>query len=208
MSSPARPLDDPRIKTAGAASVTVPGIPPGFHLSYLSGHLTELSGPSSLSLAIGLVHHAQQRMEPVAWVSSSRSLFFPPDAVECGVQLESLPIIQLTSVADAARAADHLLRSGAFGLVVLDLGKSPRIPPALSTRLQGLARRHDAAVLFLTRKSFSADSLSPLVTIRARAWRRALGENRFACGLEIQKDKRHGGGWVHEERRRGQTGVC
>lgn len=178
-----------------------PDTPPGFTLAYLAGRLTELSGPATLSLAIGLVRHAQQRMEPAAWVTSTGSIFFPPDAAACGVDLGALPIVRLAEAADAARAADHLLRSGAFGLVVLDVGDAARLPPALLTRLQGLALHHDAAVVFLTDKPPTAASISSLVAVRARAWRRSLAADRFAIGLEVLKDKRHGASWSHEERR-------
>ncbi len=47
----------------------------------------------------------------------------------------------------ARRAADHLVRSGGFGLVVLDLAGDDaarlRVPVPLLTRLLGLARTHD-----------------------------------------------------------------
>src|SRR5206468_10846817 len=53
-------------------------------------------------------------------------------------------------VIELARAAERLLRSGAFGLVVLDLAGAD-LNMAIQGRLVTLAQSHDAAVVCLTR---------------------------------------------------------
>jgi recombination protein RecA len=177
--------------------------------SELAGRLVELSswgGGALLTLAFELVLQAQQEAEPVAWITGS-STFFPPDAARCGIDLDALPVIRVPDAACAARAADKLLRSGAFGLIVLDLGTQPFIPPPLQTRLLGLASKHDAAVLFLTEKPGDAPSLGSLVSLRAQAVRSRTGEDKFSCEARVLKDKRRGPGWSHRELRHGPAGL-
>lgn len=170
-------------------------------LEALCGRLTELSGARGtavLSAAFGLVLEAQRRDEPVAWVALRRGTFFPPDAARGGVDLESLVVVRVEQPAQAARAADQLVRSGGFGLVVLDLAGQPadaRLPAPLQSRLAGLAQKHDTAVLVLTDKPAEAPSLGALVGLRAEARR----ETGFACVVRALKDKRRGPGHSHVE---------
>jgi len=188
----------------------------------LCGRLTELSawGPSaSLTLAIDLVLEAQQQGEPVAWISTRESSFFPPDAAANGVDLGALPVVHANSGRTAGRAADRLLRSGAFALIIIDLGRTERgrterdrgagagLPLPLQSRLLQLALKHDAAVLFLTEKPSTAPSLGSLVSLRAQARRRKTGPGRYTCELLVLKDKRHGPGWQHDTFRNGPPGL-
>ena len=62
-----------------------------------------------------------------AWIATTRSLFFPPDAVESGIALELLVLLRLETPAAQIRAATRIVHSGAFGLVVVDLADS--LPP-------------------------------------------------------------------------------
>lgn len=106
-----------------------------------------------------------------------------------------------------ARAGDKLLRSGAFGLVVIDFGRDASISQALQSRLVGLAQKHESAVVMLTEKSQQSASVGSLVSLRAQTKRVRLGAGRFACELEIIKDKRRGPGWTHRELCRGPMGL-
>ena len=161
----------------------------------LAGRLVELSAPegcgAQMTVATGLVLDAQRRGEPVAWVSHDRSSPYPPDLAAAGIDLEALAVVRLPvhpfDVATPLRVGSTLLRSGAFGLVTIDLvrpsctppvrgrgGAAPprRPPPALVSRLAGLARTHDAVALVLTTKTRNASSLGPLVSLRAETVRR------------------------------------
>ena len=92
------------------------------------GRLVELSGGSAaplLSMAFALVADAQRAGEPTAWIQGADSTFFPPDAARNGVDLNALVVVRLQDPAARARAAVRLLRSGAFGLVAMDLGTAP-----------------------------------------------------------------------------------
>jgi recombination protein RecA len=151
-----------------------------------------------LSAAFGLVLEAQQRGELAAWVALRYGTFFPPDAARAGVVLETLAVVRVAQPAQAARAADQLVRSGGFGLVVIDLAGQVAdafLPAPLQSRLSALAQKHDTAVLVLTDKPAEAPSLGPLVTLRAEA-RREAG---FACVVRVLKDKRRGPGHAQVE---------
>src|SRR5436189_3529525 len=106
-------------------------------LADLAGRFTELSGArasASLTLAFDLVRQAQLQQEPVGWVTSVESTFYPPDVAESGADLASLAVVRLTSSQSIPRAGEKLLRSGGFGLIVLDLGRTD-IPMPLQSRL-------------------------------------------------------------------------
>jgi recombination protein RecA len=190
-----------------------------FCLEELAGRLVELSGEGAsavLTLAVGLVLDAQAAREPVAWVSSDESSFYPPDLAESGVDLAALVVVRLP-LANHARssarssplavAAERLLRSGAFGLCVLDLGKRAELSQPLQSRLLGLAQRHHAALLCLTEKAEETPSLGSLVSLRAQAVRTWLARDRFACELRVRKDKRRGPVWSEREVYRGPLGL-
>jgi recombination protein RecA len=123
------------------------------------------------------------------------------------VDLEALGVVRVPRTALALRAADRLLRSASFGLVVLDLGPVSGLPLPAQTRLAGLAQRHDSLLLCLTEKEAAASSLGPLVSLHAWAGRRRLRDGHFACEVQVLKDKRRGPGWVHREVCRGPAGL-
>lgn len=186
-------------------------------LPLLLGRLTEVSGIGAtgiLSCALGLVAEAQRdeaRYGLAAWVGTTGSSFFPPDAVRAGASPERLALLRLASASEQVRAAATLARSGAFGLIVLDLAESasapfpssflsssrplragrgasaPSVPPL--TRLAGLARRYRIAVVALTEKPPSAPSLDPWVLGRYDA-----GHGEDGITITVLKDKRSGEG--------------
>ncbi len=181
-----------------------------WNLAETAGRLVEISGAGAkagLTVALGLVLEAQRRGEPVAWVTPSESFFYPPDAAEGGVDLDALVVIRLPDARAVARAADRLLRSGAFGLIVLDLGARAEIPTPLQSRLAGLAQRHHTAVLCLTEKARETPSLGSLVFLRVHAQRREAADHQFLCALAVLKDKRRGPTWAHREGCRGPAGL-
>jgi recombination protein RecA len=166
-----------------------------------------------LTLAMELVRDAQLRREMVAWITTRESSFYPPDAAANGIDLEALVVVRAPSAAgggrdakpsparhdvasaaggkrrrtasQAARAADRLVRSGSFGLVVLDMLSAETLSLAEQGRLLQLAEKHHCPIVCLTEKHADAPSLGSLVGLRAQARR-----ERNACSLEILKDKR------------------
>jgi recombination protein RecA len=178
-----------------------------FCLRELRGRLSEITSAgagAAVTLAFRVLLDAQGAGEPVAWITTRRVCFFPPDAAESGADLEALAVVRVPSPPDILRAADMLARSGAFGLYVLDVGPAD-VPMAAQSRLLGLAQKHDAAVLFLTKKG--GPSLGSLVSLRGEARRARTGPGAFSCELTVVKDKRRAPGWTHTEVCRGSTGL-
>ncbi len=176
----------------------------------LAGRLCELSsisGAALLTSAFRLVLDAQLEGEPAAWIAAGPGTFFAPDAAENGVDLDALVVIRVPDAQSAGRAADRLLRSGAFGLIVMDLNSNRTISVPLQTRLVQQARTHDAALLCLTSKGRGAPSLGSMVSLRGQTSCRRLEVDRFQYQIEILKDKRHGPGWSHTEVCRGPDGL-
>jgi recombination protein RecA len=178
----------------------------------ISRRLVELSGAAacaSLTITFQLVLEAQRAAEPVAWVTSRDSSFFPPDAAAAGIDLDQLAVVRILRAPDLPRAADKLVRSGAFGLVVLDLhDQAPAsIAMPLLSRLVGLCQKHDTALVCLTPTSESAPSLGSLVSLRGEATHVRRPDGLFDCTVRALKDKRVGPGWTHTEVCRGPAGL-
>lgn len=167
--------------------------PPSWTLPALAGRLVELSAEASgapLTFAFRLVLDAQRRGEPTAWIAPPARAFFPPDVATAGIDLAALPVIWGAHALEAARAADLLLRSGGFGLIVVDLGAGIELPLHAITRLSGLALRHGAAVVLLTEKKEDRPSLGSLVSLRVHVPRIVREGDRYRCTLHVLKDKR------------------
>src|SRR5262245_62094425 len=169
----------PHWPSAGSAS--------DWGLETFAGRLVEISGhraSANLTVAFGLVLEAQKKDEPVAWVTLSRSTFFPPDAAESGIDLTRLAVVRVEGGNAACRAVVELTRSGGFGLVVLDLGpvalddrpqtpskKRAGLPVPFITKLVGLAQKTSTAVVILTEKTRESSSLNSLISLRCEARR-------------------------------------
>ncbi|MEO6951189.1 MAG: recombinase A [Polyangia bacterium] len=173
---------------------------PRFCLDELSGRLTELRhAGGALSWVFSLVTEVQQRGEVAAYVCGPGATFYPPDAFAGGVDLAALPIVLTEDLAARARAADELLRSGAFALVVVDLvGATGRVSPALLTRLHGLVQKHHSALVFVTDEAADG-TIGSLVSLRAVARRTTHPDlTRCRITLDVMKDKRRAPGWSAE----------
>jgi recombination protein RecA len=208
-------LDELRARRGGTEAVDS-----RWSLAALRGRLVELSArgaSATLTTAMEIVLEAQTQQEPVAWLTLVNGTFYPPDVADCGVDLAALVVVRTLDVVAAARSAERLLRSGAFGLVVLDLGANNGA--ALSMQIQGrlvtLAQTHDAAVVCLTEKADDIASIGSLVSLRAEALRKreaaadftADSTAAFAVTVRVLKDKRRGPGWTQTLKRRGPAGL-
>ena len=179
-------------------------------LSTLAGRMVEVSCDAvgaSLTAAAALVLEAQHHAEPVVWIEAGSSGFYPPDVAAMGVDLNGLIVVRADSTAKAARAADHLLRSSGFGLVVLDLSHDAHLAMSVQSRLSGLANTHQAAVVCLTRKKTDSLSIGSLVSIRGQTTVERGGFDQFEWSIDIIKDKRRGPGWRHIGSCRGPEGL-
>ena len=179
-------------------------------LAPLRGRLVELSArgaTATLTTAVELVGEAQREGEPVAWIMGPRGSFYPPDLADSGIDLAALVVVRVPQLAVAARAAERLVRSGAFGLVVIDLADdNVELPIAHQGRLVTLAQAHDAAIVCITEKSADTGSLGSLISLRAEALRMRTPTG-FELSLRVLKDKRRGPGLITTKRAKGPAGL-
>ena len=182
-----------------------------FSLKTLRGRLVELSssGPSAcLSFSCTLLLEAQKHSVPVVWISLTRDSFYPPDLAANGIDLSILPVVWAPDIRSAVRAADWLLRTGAFGLLVIDLYRNARLPVPLQARLAHSAQHHGCTVCFLTVKAEAAPSLGSMISLFARVSRSRSAAGRFRLDLQVVKDKRRAPVWRHVEYIDGPPGLC
>ena len=183
----------------------------GWSLARLCGRFVEISSAGqtvSITAAASLILAAQLRGEPAAWVAVGDSTFFPPDFAASGIDLNALPVVRVPHTLAASRVADQLLRSGGFGVMVLDLGSDIEMRLAVQVRLAALAKKHRTALLCLTQKEPAVPSLGPLVSLRAQGRIRKTGFDWFTWELEILRNKRLGLEWSHSEVCHGPDGLC
>ena len=196
---------DPRLFRASAlatASRAVEGDavwPPPGRLVELAGGLDD----AVTSAAVEALARAQHDGAIAAWLQPERGLLFPPDLAANGVDLDALVVVQVPARPDGARrgrapkhaghelpkAAELLLRSGAFDLLVLDLRPMPPPPGAWLGRLQALARTHRTRVLLLSDMAapVAAGSTAMLRVVPRRRRERAA----FVVEPRIVRDKLH-----------------
>lgn len=174
----------------------------------LIGILAELSEdkPSgALSFAAELMVEAQAQNEPIAWVAGTESIFFPPDLQERGVDLSAVAVVRVNGETDSLTAAEWLVRSGAMGLVIVDLGERGNVDDSSLGRLLKLAERDLCAVLFLTRKRSYEPSLGSRISLRGCISR--SGSGPFVIDIHTVKDKRSNSGSRQSRQYHGPSGM-
>jgi len=211
MSRPATAVLSPGVSLSLPAAWSHDTHAPRLDYPTLAGRLTELSGvgaTAALTLTFMVVREVQHRGEPVAWIMSGESLFYPPDASDSGVDCEAVVVVRVPDASSIARAAEILARSGAFGLVILELGEQAHIPLPLQARLLHAAQRHDMVVLCLTDTRQHLPSLGSLVSLRLEATRQPLTDGQVRCEGVARKDKRYGPGWCDGATYAPPLGLC
>ena len=203
----------------------------------LRGRLVELVGgaqSANISAACRLIVQAQMAGDFAAWVATHRDVFFPPDVAAAGVDLGCLPVVwalpqgetrfeSRAATRDAAhgtsrgatrdaarcasRGAERLLRSGAFGLIIIDLARDLSLDSVAQGRLLRLAEHHAATVLILRRKRIDEIYSGSLVTVRGESSCEQIGPGRFRATIANTKDKREGPGWTADEEFDGPPGL-
>ena len=186
LESAPRRLPDPTRSEPSAEGAQGPWVP--------VGRLVELcAGPQGArtSAAVQVLREAQAEGDPVAWVVPRGAGLFPPDLAAAGLDLDALVVVHVPPEDPSAvpRAAELLLRSGAFGAVVLDLGMMVPRGVAWQGRLLALAREHSTRVLMLAPQGRTQASLGPLVALRFDVRRVRLCPGRFRVEAQVLKDK-------------------
>jgi len=178
-----------------ASSLEAPSAGGSWSLDSLVGILSELSEEhpcGALSFCAEIIQEAQERGEPVAWVASTDSVFFPPDFAARGIDLRALAVIRAGGQAESLTAGEWLVKSGAVGLLVVDCGGQWTVSDSALGRLQKLAERSQCAVLFLTRKPRSAPSLGSRIAVRGCV--APAGSRPLLVDIHTDRDKRAAAG--------------
>ena len=169
----------------------------------VAGRFVEVTGDARTTIAAGLLRDAQRQGETTAWIASTvaagafaPSCFFPPDLAQWGIDLAALAVIRPDDESEALRCADELLRSGAFGFVVLDGIHPHALPMAAQVRLASAAQQHDAALVLLCGREHERGESGSLASLRLSTFRRRVEPGRFEVGFEAIKDKRRGRRWT------------
>jgi hypothetical protein len=174
----------------------------------LVGILAEVSEevPSgAVSFIAEVIVEAQRLNEPVAWVTATESIFFPPDLRSRGVDLSAVAVIRVKTETDSLMAAEWLVRSGATGLAVVDLDAHGNVTDSSLGRLLKLAERNLCAVIFLTRKRCQDPSLGSRISLRGHITR--TGSGPFLIEIRTTKDKRSNSSSRQSRRYHGPSGM-
>jgi hypothetical protein len=165
------------------------------------GKIVELSGQARTSLAARLLRAVQAEGEPVAWVTPRAATaeaggLFPPDLAAAGLDLDALVVVHIAGDAErmGPKAAELLLRTGAFGAVAIDaraLGRAAQAgqrATAWQGRLLGILRSCEARLLLLSDGDAASPSLGPLVAVRLALVCERHGE-AVQVTTQVLKDK-------------------
>jgi len=178
------------------------------------GRLVELvSNPDTayLTASTAILLEAQSRGESCAWIERQEGRLYPPDLAASGVDLGALVVVQVPERESAfalVKAAEQLLRSGAFDLLIIDLEKAVlRDGGSWQGRLQALSREHRTRIILLSDRPVAADSLGPLISLRLLARRQRVSPGVFRLTYEVLKSKAAPFVKIAGERRRGPWGL-
>jgi recombination protein RecA len=144
------------------------------------GRLTEITGPlgsGKTSLVRQIITTANQR---VAYIDAARTLV-PRD----WAHVSALWVVRPPEPRRGAWSADVLLRSGAFGLVVLD--GAPLLTRAVTMRLTQLARESDAALLVLGEEHVLPTGTA--VRLRVNSWRITVEKGGSHETTEVPRER-------------------
>lgn len=211
MSRAANVLDDlgrpSYLRLGGSSLPSLRGLATGLarlddllHGGFPRGRITELAGRPSAgrtALALHATATATRRGETVAWIDPADRLD-PEGLTGAGTQLARVLWVRPRSARDALRAADLLLRTGGFGLVLLDLdaGNVVRAPGAWARLRQ--AAEHARAVLLIWGTTRITDSGASLILDLAPQrvhWRGGAGRRRLLHGfdthLRVVRNRQH-----------------
>lgn len=178
----------------------------------LAGRIIELSGSTGrTSTAVSMLLAAQREGEAVVWIEPTDGSLYPPDLVAAGVDLDALVIVRVPTKEGPeglCRVAEWLVRSGGFGLLVMDLmGRAPAAQSPWQTRLSGLLRKHDAQLCVLSDSEAAAPSLGAMVALRLEPQRQRDEDGSFLLSHHILKNKLGVAHGPAPERRRAPAGL-
>ncbi len=157
----------------------------------LVGILAEISQESAcgaVSFVTEIILEAQGQNEPVAWVAGVSTTWYPPDLAQRGVDLGAVAVIRAGGEYESLTATEWLVRSGALGLVIVDVEGEWKATDASLGRIQKLADRSRCAVVFITRKRSQEPSLGSRISLRGCIGR--SGSEPFHIVINTVKNKK------------------
>ncbi len=179
------------------------------------GKVGELVGPASSgrsAAAVATTAAATARGEVTAWIDPDGA-FDPASAAAAGVDLERVLWVRPRGIGEAVRAAELVLGTGGFTVVVLDLGAAAAIARerngasrgALALRLARATERAGAVALVLAGRPW-AGTLAGVTVALARGearWGGAQDGPRWFAGLTLRAQVERGRGreWGAGEKR-------
>jgi hypothetical protein len=173
-----------------AKKLSSPSDLPPFGYRRIAGKLVEISGSGQLSLVASLLAEAQQEGELCGWISTTLHTVFPPDLERNGVDLSLLYFFWIDTPTGATKALEYLLRSEAFGLVVLDMSKHPGIPDGIAGRLMRLAGKVRCGVVALSALKDSTQSIfGSLTSLRINTRLEPAPEGLLYVTLTAERDR-------------------
>ncbi len=183
-----------------------------FSFANLTGRITEFSASRNapvLSFLSLFICEVQDLGESAVWVSACDSYFYPPDFEDNGVNLAALPVVWNPDVKAAVRSVEHLLRSNAFGLIVVDLPPHAIIDQGRLGKLARMADLNRISVVLITQHEDDTPfTLGSIISLRVSGKRIQSGAHLYRCTLSAIKDKQDPTGWQYSEVFHVPDGLC
>jgi hypothetical protein len=158
------------------------------------GQAVEISGDASSGKAtveLRCCLGALAADKAACWIDAGTG-FWPLAALEAGRALDRFWVLRVPDGRAALRGAHLLLGcAGAVAIVVVDLPPGFRVRDADLLKLQRLAERGAAALIFLTDRPAGAPSLGHAVALRLHVRRRLDPAARHTLAIEVLRHK-HG----------------
>lgn len=136
------------------------------------GAITEVAGDTSsgkTALSLSIAAARTQKSELVAYLDA-RGELYPPTAAALGIELCRMLLVSFKKSAnleiDIARAAEILLRTRHFPLLIIDLPRLSALSPKRSARLRRSAHDTGSAIITLSNRPSTVTGAS----VRMQVW--------------------------------------
>lgn len=169
----------------------------------------EVSGSGQLTVVSTLLGEAQQAGELCGWVTTTQHTVFPPDLERNGIDLSLLYFFWIDNPTGATKTLEYLLRSEAFGLLVLDMAKNHSLPDGISGRLMRLASKVGCGVVALSALQKKPRSIfGSLTSLRVDTTLRGRPGGEFEVIMTAERDRSAAPRWRRHMVCNAPPGLC
>lgn len=169
---------------SGGTPLRPVGLPPldeALHGGLVSGAIASFEGAGSCGRTAILAHLLARTSHRTLVAVVDDGTLYPPDLERAGARLDRIAVVPASAPAAVARAADILLRSRAFSIVVMP-GVS--LKATVWSRLSALAHKADA--LLVTLSAVASNELAYFASTRLRcALERVVWSNQSGIFCEL-----------------------